>query len=97
MKLYKVRYRVTRYCPRKEGRKQYETVEDKTEVFTKLEGAVNFYEQCVNEAATYKAYPKTYEGFVELFVPHIFETGSLAYWPDDDKYIKKFHFERVYK
>lgn len=26
----------------------------------------------------------------ELFIPHIFEDGTLATWPDDENYIKQF-------
>jgi hypothetical protein len=28
---------------------------------------------------------------VTLFVPHIFEDGTLAYWPDDEKYIDQYN------
>ncbi len=30
---------------------------------------------------------------VELFEPHIFEDGSLAYWPDNNSYIDKYETE----
>jgi len=40
---------------------------------------------------------KTYEGLrsielihCEVFVPHIFEDGTLAYWPDNNEYIEKY-------
>jgi hypothetical protein len=28
---------------------------------------------------------------VECFKPHIFEDGTLAYWPDDNKYITQYN------
>jgi hypothetical protein len=35
--------------------------------------------------------PYGHEVRAELFTPHIFNGGRLAYWPDDNDYIKEYH------
>jgi hypothetical protein len=33
-----------------------------------------------------------YSGLCEVFIPHQFENGTLAYWPDDNEYIDRYEF-----
>jgi hypothetical protein len=49
------------------------------------------YGELKNEASCSQYY-SGYSGAAELFEPHIFDNGELAYWPDDEKYIEKYTF-----
>ena len=40
----------------------------------------------------WKSWPNTRSGRVMLFIPHVFDDGSLATWPDDENYIDQFEF-----
>jgi len=88
MKLYKVRAWVNHTVKRGRNKGHIEHPYFKEEVFTKLNGALSVFRACVNEIQSYDMYGD--EPHVELFVPHIYEDGHLAYWPDDEKYIAKY-------
>lgn len=48
------------------------------------------YKDRLNEIQTYAQYSK-YSCLCELFEPHIFDNGELAYWPDDGIYLERFN------
>lgn len=55
--------------------------------------ACSLFQKQVSELKTWQY--SIYSGKAEVFVPHVFEDGTLAYWPDDDNYICKFEFGDV--
>lgn len=85
MKIYKVRAWVNQNI---KGRIEHPF--QREEVFLKKKTALAFYKEMVSEIKTWDTISKKYEGFVQCFIPHIFKDGSLAYWPDGDKYIAKY-------
>lgn len=61
------------------------------EVFTKLPRAKEVYDSCVAEIKTWEDLSDIHSVQAMLFVPHIFDNGALAYWPDNEKYIKRYN------
>lgn len=61
-------------------------------VIDNLERAKEIYEKHLNEIKYVAQYSK-YHGRCQLFIPHLFDNGELAYWPDNDEYIEKFEFD----
>lgn len=86
-RLYKVRAWVNKW-DRKGG---YSHPFRHEEVFLKLKAAKRVFDVCVNEVKTWQGLPGIKSVRVTLFIPHVFEDGSLAYWPDDEKYIKQYN------
>jgi len=88
-KLYKIRAWVNRTM--RGGRIEQKWY--KESVYTKLSGAKLFYASMVNRVEVDTSCYYKYSGKVELFIPHVWDTGELAYWPDDEKYIAKYDSE----
>jgi len=65
----------------------YETV-----VVENLETAKMIFGKNVAEVKQWSQMSSRYSGKVELFVPHMFPDGTLAYWPEDEKYIDTWEF-----
>lgn len=84
--IYKVRAIIMK---KKKG--SWTDVYRKDEIVTinSLERAMEVYREEKNNAECYTQYSK-YSAIVELFIPHIFDNGQLAYWPDHANYIEQF-------
>uniref|UniRef100_A0A6M3IPV9 Uncharacterized protein n=1 Tax=viral metagenome TaxID=1070528 RepID=A0A6M3IPV9_9ZZZZ len=90
-KIYKIRMWVNEKRDRRGNLKPHPI--NKTEiVINNLEYAKSIYEQFKSEMKMYKGYKSYVSGYCQLFEPHIFENGTLAYWPDKEKYIEKYEF-----
>jgi hypothetical protein len=57
-------------------------------IIDNLESAKRIFEEQKIELKTLDYDNNT--GRVELFIPHIFDSGILAYWPDNEEYIDKY-------
>lgn len=57
-----------------------------------LRTAINEYLKTKNAVFTWGDY-KIY-GVVELFTPHIYGNGNIAYWPDDEIYLLKEEYNK---
>jgi hypothetical protein len=94
MKIYKIRAWTNKTVQRGKKRGNIEHPYSKEIIIIdNLESAKRVFES--------EAYNIRYEisdadrGFAELFEPHIFQDGTLAYWPDNDQYIDKYPQEDV--
>lgn len=56
-------------------------------VVNNLETAKHEYKKALNRLTTW--YYSQYSGKCQLFEPHIFDDGTLAAWPDNEKYIEQ--------
>ena len=87
MKLYKIQYVINESITRGKNKGRIERIETRDEI------VVDNYSSAVSQYKTFEGrwrnqvecYP--YFGFVEIFEPHIHEDGTLASWPDREKYI----------
>jgi len=61
-------------------------------VIDNLDRAKEIYNKHLNEIECLSQYSK-HHGRCQLFIPHLFDNGELAYWPDNEKYIEKFEFD----
>ena len=87
--IYKVRAFVNRYVTRGRNKGSFErTSERDWIVINNLASAKSIYEE-TKKVVEYQCQLAGYTGKVELFIPHIFEDGTLAYWPDED-YIERW-------
>ena len=50
--------------------------------------ARRLYRKQLSELKSWESYGK-YSGRCQLFIPHVFDDGSLAYWPDNEEYIER--------
>ena len=91
MTVYKVRYFVNKHHPKKSPSLVLEVYKEEI-VVDKLDTAKSIYQSYLNDAKMYQSYGD-YQGKVELFVPHMFESGTLAYWPDGEQYVDQFEFD----
>jgi hypothetical protein len=57
-------------------------------VVNNLESAQRMFDRQVMTVKNWEMYGD--KVYVELFVPHIFEDGTLAYWPDNNEYIRTY-------
>ena len=79
MTIYKIRMYIN-----KQKRRENVRYEEKEEIIIdNLETAKRKYKACLERMECLRGV-KGYSGRVELFIPHIFEDGSIAYWPDDN-------------
>ena len=62
-------------------------------VINNLESAKSIFKSVLNAVKCNTLYSK-HLGKCMLFVPHQFEDGTLAYWPDDNKYIYYYDSEK---
>jgi hypothetical protein len=89
MKLYKIRawvnYTLTK--GKDKGRIQQESYHEKI-IVNNLETAEREYTNLLHRVQNDGSYGARV-WHAELFEPHIFDDGSLAYWPDNDLYIEK--------
>jgi len=90
MKIYKVKAFVNFM-----NRKEIESVHNTEQVIIDdLKSARVLFEQEKCILAQYKDLAG-HGGRVELFEPHVFENGTLAYWPDSEiGYIDRWEFHR---
>lgn len=95
MKIYKIRGWVNS----KKRRRHMESVIDhpyqKEEIYVKLEGAKNCYIKMKAEIKNEVSYAGVESAHLELFIPHVFKDGGLAYWPDKEKYIEKWEWPEI--
>lgn len=93
MRIYKLIVHVTEYNRRKDRR---ETILHKESVYIrKLAGAKAEYAyelQCLKSSFSYSTKGIEKTGSISLFIPHVFDNGLLAYWPDNNKYIERQDF-----
>ena len=73
----------------KSSRKGMEQVHSFEEVFLTESAALHRYADQVCSVKGYTCYAN-HTGKVELFIPHVFDNGTLAYWPDADGYIERY-------
>lgn len=86
--LYRILMNVKSYNSRhREGKYQPEENFDEY-VIGNLETALNLYEKALNKLKMYQ-HSSSCSGSCSLFIPHVFENGTLATWPDKDNYIKR--------
>jgi hypothetical protein len=91
-RIYKARMWVVRRITRGRLKGQIGDVEHHEEIIiNNLDTAKRKYEQCKKAMELHKGM-SGYSGGVELFEPHIFENGTIAYWPEDEKYIMQEKF-----
>ena len=65
----------------------------KVVIVNNLETARSIFQELKSEVKMYELYSKKYpSGHCQLFIPHVFENGTLATWPDKEKYIEKYEF-----
>lgn len=88
MKIYKVRALV--YERAKEGLKII--YNDEEIIINNLDTAIEYFNKFKNQVNTWKGLPNITDGKCELFEPHIFKNGTLAYWPDDNKTELTYNF-----
>jgi len=89
MKIYKVIGFVNKDITRGCNKGRTEQVFHKTEIIIdNLETSKEIYKSIRNEVSTY-CYAG-YHGKTFLFIPHKFDNGTLANWPDNDKYIEEY-------
>lgn len=50
------------------------------------------FEVMKNEIKTFEGYRNYISGHCQFFEPYIFDNGTLADWPDNEKYIDKYEF-----
>jgi hypothetical protein len=90
MKIYKIRGFVNRHITRGRNAGTIEQVYFKEEIIIdNLETARQRFEFMKGQVNCY-GYYADHSGKAELFEPHIFEDGTLAYWPDKENYIEQF-------
>ena len=87
MIIYKIRSLVTE---RKRGGKYIDVYQKEIIIIDNLQRAKEKYKYELNEVMTWTQYSK-YHGLCELFTPHLFDNGELAYWPDNNIYINKYN------
>jgi len=96
MKIYKIIMNVSEYNRRKDEQKN---VTHKEEIVIgknnlKYARAVfSGWKSELNSSFSYHTRGIERTGTVQLFIPHVFENGLLAYWPDDNKYILKEDYQ----
>ena len=90
--IYKIRYIINKHTPRS-TKHNWEKVEDQEFIIIgNLETALNKFKELSNKCEEYKFYNQ-YFGLCELFIPKIYNDGSLAYFPEDEKtYISQVEF-----
>lgn len=87
MKIYKIQYTINNRIERGKDRGRIERIETRDEIVVdNFDSAINlykrFWKRWENHVSCYG-----YFGFVEVFEPHIYDDGTLAYFPDDENYI----------
>lgn len=90
MKIYKIRGWVNRHIKR--GRRAGEVEREyyaEEIIIDNLETAKRKFEEVKNQVNC-QGYYSGFSGKAELFEPHLFEDGTLAYWPDNENYIEQF-------
>ena len=60
-------------------------------VVNNLEHAKRLYEEQRSIVSNEHSYAGIESVKAELFEPHIFDDGELAYWPDNDVYIERYN------
>ncbi|MFA5240361.1 MAG: hypothetical protein WC476_11740 [Phycisphaerae bacterium] len=92
MKIYKIRAWTNKRIKRGRSKGSIEhTFSDEVIVINNLASAKRKYVEMLNKIKYEQQYADN--GHCELFIPHKFEDGTLAYWPNNDKYIKKYNSE----
>ena len=92
MKIYKVRAWVNAKRD-KRGNLPEHAFKKEIVIINNLKTAKAIYQDIKLELRMYEQYSNKYpSGHCQLFEPHIFENGTLAHWPDDEKYIEKYKF-----
>jgi len=90
MTIYKIRYFINKR--KRNGDFDFTAGETKeTIVIDNLERAKEIYIRYKNECECVAQYAR-FSGKCELFIPHQFDNGELAYWADDGNYIEQFEF-----
>ena len=84
--IYKIRMFVNKADRKNGGFKRIEYSEEI--ILDNIKTAKAYYASAKNTMKTYSGL-MGFCGSVELFVPHIFDNGVLAYYPDNDNYIEK--------
>ena len=94
MIIYKVRYAINKWD--KHGNwDRGNSFNDSEVIVDNLDTATSLYDKWEKECREYWHEGK-YSGFCELMIPHIFENGTIAYWPDEG-FIKRFSFGNTEK
>jgi hypothetical protein len=88
--IYKVRMFVNGTPTRGKNKGNIERIEYRgTVIIDNLEYARAIFHDYKNAVATYN-FNSRYQGKAELFIPHVFDNGMLADWPDNDQYIERY-------
>jgi hypothetical protein len=88
--IYKVRMFVNDRPTRGKNKGNIERIEYReTVIIGNLDYARAIYHDYKNAVATYN-FNSRYQGKAELFIPHVFDNGMLADWPDNDQYIERY-------
>lgn len=89
MKLYKIRAWVNKSTSKKAYTTEHPYYHE--EVVVRLATAKRIFASCVREVKTWEGTQGIHSVKVDLFVPHIHKDGTLAYWPDNEKYIAQYN------
>ena len=63
---------------------------DKTVIINNLDYAISIFNDYKQRVMMYEYQGHSLSGKVELFEPHIHDNGLLAYWPDNEHYIREY-------
>ncbi len=90
MTIYKISYFINKR--KRNGEFDWKERQDKeTVVIDNLKTAKSIFKKYKNECECSSQY-SNYQGKCMLFIPHIHDSGELAYWPDDEEYIDLYKF-----
>jgi len=89
--IYKIRYIVNKKTPRSTKHSWERVEEQEIIIIGNLETALNKWHELSKRCEEYKFYNQHF-GFCELFIPLIHNDGSLAYFPENEKYIAQVKF-----
>lgn len=92
--IYKIRYIINKNTPRS-TKHNWERIEDQEIIIIgNLETALNKFNELSNKCEEYK-FCNQHFGFCELFIPKIHDDGSIAYFPENEKYIVQVKFNNT--
>jgi len=84
-------WKVRAWVNRKKRNGDLEQPHHFSEVFLTESAARRSYGKQLNEIKTW-SYLAKHSGKAEFFIPHVFDDGSLAYWPDHEEFIENYEF-----
>ena len=90
MELYKIRGWVNRKATKRNPMPDHAFSYE--EVVLNLDTAKRKFESTKREVIGFSCMSGYSSGYAQLFIPHVFEDGTLAYWPDNEEYIEKYEW-----